>query len=238
MCKLNNTILFLLFRKFIMSAAQSEALQSAFACIHDDKDDQLLQMLFQNLFTVNAKNESEMGKTVLHEAALFNRIDLVKKLVNEFNADINIRDNNNFVPMQVAVDSNNVDITRFLLEKGSVEAEYSKHLLNEPDLQKFFDAVEANDIALVKQIMAEKKLDVNALDKTHFNRSALGIAATKGFEDMVKLLVEQYNAEINQCDDIGELPLHNSADNGHLSITKYLVEKGSNNAEDVQELLA
>lgn len=102
---------------------------------------------------------------------------------------------------------------------------------------EFFEAAESNDIAKVGQLIKEKGVDVNSRDNNNEDRTILHIAALKGFEDLIRLLVEQYDADINIEDKLGEVPLHVAVDNHHIQIARYLVEKGSDYSEDVVDIL-
>lgn len=102
---------------------------------------------------------------------------------------------------------------------------------------EFFEAVKNNDIEKVAQLIEKKDVDINARDSNNQNRTVLHVAALKGFEDLIHVLVEQYGADINIEDEGGEVPLHVAANNNYIKIARYLVEKGSDHSEDVVDIL-
>lgn len=66
--------------------------------------------------------------------------------------------------------------------------------------------------------------DLNIYKKFGIKWPTLRYAAQKGFLEMVKLLVEDLKADVDECE--GD-PLHSSAANGHLEIVKYLLDHGA-----------
>ena len=42
---------------------------------------------------------------------------------------------------------------------------------------------------------------------------------------VVRYLVEEHGAQLDQCDDDGDTPLHLACMNGHLAVVRYLVEE-------------
>jgi ankyrin repeat protein len=102
---------------------------------------------------------------------------------------------------------------------------------------KFFKAAENNDIDQVLQLVKEQKVDINSKDSENEDRTVLHVAALKGYEHLVHVLVDECGANINIRDNFGEVPLHIAADNHHIQIVKYLVEKGSAYKEDVVDII-
>ena len=67
--------------------------------------------------------------TLLHVAAKVGALDIVKILVEEGHADINMTDDCDEVPMHCAARCDHIDIVRYLAEKGSTDIEDVEHLL-------------------------------------------------------------------------------------------------------------
>ena len=94
----------------------------------------------------------------------------------------------------------------------SKESEEFKKLLNSPEEKKLFDKVKKGD----------------SIDETYDdNQTTLHIAAFKGYENIVKLLLEK-NADVNVINDFNMTPLHIAAQYGHSNIVKLLLEKNAN----------
>ena len=108
--------------------------------------------------------------------------------------------------------------------------------MSEELIKQFFEAAKSNNINKVVECI-QSGVDVDTQDKSNYGRTVLHVAAYGGYNDLMKNFIEKYNADINQEDDIGVLPLHISADKMNFEMTKYLVNKGSDFKEDVEHLL-
>jgi hypothetical protein len=68
---------------------------------------------------------------------------------------------------------------------------------------------------------------VNQEDRSR--QTPLHIAASEGHADVVKFLVEKYDAYIGARDKDDWTPLHSACFNGHLEACRYLISKGARN---------
>lgn len=62
----------------------------------------------------------------------------------------------------------------------------------------------------------------------HTKTTALNRACYNGKPDVIKLLVEKYEADINLPSQKGETPLISAVKRKHLDVVKYLLNKGAN----------
>ena len=75
--------------------------------------------------------------------------------------------------------------------------------------------------------LIDSGIDVNELDQpshTHYTRSALMIAAHRGYEAGVELLLESADLDVNQVNDAGWTALDFACMNGHTRIVRMLLE--------------
>ena len=119
------------------------------------------------------------GYTPLHYAVENNQTENVQLLISK-NADINARNNSGQNPLDIAVERNHKDILELLVANGA-----------EPS--SIFTAVCIGDLASVK-VFLEEGVNVNAKDPR--SRTALHIAARKGYREVVELLLE-HGADVN-----------------------------------------
>ncbi|CAG8548190.1 12197_t:CDS:2, partial [Racocetra persica] len=95
-----------------------------------------------------------------------------------------------------------------------------------PETQKdnsaLFTAVENNDIKTVKNLVAEKEIDVNIYDPTN-DFTPLHIAVARDYLEMTKLLLAS-QANPNAQDGEGNTPLHFAAEGNNLKLLKCLVK--------------
>ena len=141
-------------------------------------------------------------------------------------------------PLLFAARAGSLECVRYLESKGAVLAD--KHL------SLCECAVMGGNIRLLEYFL-QKKPGMEVINKS------LGLAARMAQLDMVKLLVEQYGADIHQCVTIHTLdrlwfidtfawckvvahgtPLIHAARSGDLKLVKYLVSKGADAAAPLQ----
>lgn len=63
---------------------------------------------------------------------------------------------------------------------------------------------------------------------TVITQGRLWIAASKGYSDIVKFLIDIDNSQIDRADSRGVTPLLIASFNGHKGVVKILLEKGAN----------
>jgi ankyrin repeat protein/nucleoside phosphorylase len=82
-------------------------------------------------------------------------------------------------------------------------------------------AAEVSDLALVKVLLATRKVDINS--RTKDGRTPLSWAAASGHEAVVKLLLATDRADPDSKDSDGSTPLSRAAANGHEVVVKLLL---------------
>lgn len=200
--------------------------------------DHVSALLKQKKIKVDEVLDLNTDQTALHVAAQYGHKDLVRLLVEEFGADIDHKDKRGDAAIHIASCYYHSNVVKYLVEKNSRYKEDVKEMLNDKEVDEFFDAVRKNDVNLVEEFIKNKNMDVNSVDKGDYYRTALHLAASSGFEVMVRALVDNHKANVNIQDELGELPLHNAADNGHINIVKFLAERNSDCLSHVADLLA
>jgi ankyrin repeat protein len=223
--------------KLAQSLKMDDKTKGFLQAISSNDDLEVKKYVSEHDINVNIKNPEDQGRTALHVATRNGHKKLVQVLVEDCKADVNLKDDNDEAPIHIAASVYRVDIVKYLLEKGSEYVEDVKHMLNDKNVDRFFAAVESGNVQLVEEILDKDKVDIDSLDKGRYHRTALHMAATDGRENLVKLLVEKYKADVNIADEIGEVPMHNAADKGHVNIVKYLASKNSRYIDDVKDLL-
>ncbi|KAL6826530.1 ankyrin repeat-containing domain protein [Trichoderma camerunense] len=84
-------------------------------------------------------------------------------------------------------------------------------------------AIELGFADLARFMIKERRVRLNCSAR---NRTALGVACSKGYETLVHDLLE-YGAKIGLRDSQGRTALYHAASNGHLNLVKLLVDKGA-----------
>ena len=128
---------------------------------------------------VNAKDKN--GRTMLHFAALGNKVKKAKYLIDN-GSQVNAKDKNKNTPLHTAAIYGYQDIIKLLLDKGS-----EVNLKNKKGLTPLHCAVMGGCEGIVRLL-----LDHNAeIDATNnIGQAPLHIAASLGYRDIVRLLLD------------------------------------------------
>ena len=156
--------------------------------------------------------------TPLHAAAMENRVDVAKTLL-ERRAEVNARTYESVTPLMLACNSNARKIVQILIEKGAE-----------------LNATDANGCAAIHFASGKGNLDaVKCLveNGATANLSTLRgitpiiLAAQYGYLELVTYLSDKGVALEIPCIQSGMTPLMFAAKNGHFGVLKYLCDKGS-----------
>lgn len=90
-------------------------------------------------------------------------------------------------------------------------------------MTKLEEAIAKNDLAQVDQILIENPSCID--DMTTFDIPMSCYAASLGFEDIFRYIVEYSRASFNEADKYHRTVLHYATESGNLSLVRYIVEK-------------
>lgn len=176
-----------------------------------------LEFLLDRGFSVNYKFKN--GETALISTIKNNQTDKFELLLNR-KAKLDRVDSEGNTPLMHAIKMGNQLYVDYLLEYGA-----NIHFTN----KKGEDALE---LALEKEnpdidtiiALIDLGADIDLVSPS--GKSALNIAAGRGFNDEIQYLIES-NANINITDNSGDTPLTLAAKNGYLSISETLIKNGA-----------
>ncbi|ORY16673.1 ankyrin, partial [Neocallimastix californiae] len=137
--------------------------------------------------------------------------------------DINGKDKYGEYPFFCAVDRNNIDIVKLIINYAVKKNRYGEY--------PFLWAIGNNNIEIVKLIIDYANehnilLDINGKEKLLENYFDLISACKNENEKAIKRLVKE-GTNANAENEIGDTPLSISCEKGNLSIIKYLIENGA-----------
>mmetsp|Transcript_5199 Transcript_5199/g.9420 ORF Transcript_5199/g.9420 Transcript_5199/m.9420 type:complete len:390 (-) Transcript_5199:190-1359(-) len=177
----------------------------------------IVKCLLQNSQTnvdVNAKDPQ--GWTPLMYASACGYSKIVKLLLKH-HADVNQVNNMKSTALHWAAERGNEDIAKLLIHhQASIQG------LDKQMRAPISYAANNNHAGMVKILLDQNVMDVESL----LCINALHEASSKGFIDVVKVLLE-YGVPINGINQVKMTALHLAARNGHLALTKYLIEHGA-----------
>ena len=108
---------------------------------------------------------------------------------------------------------------------------------SEDEMETLLIAVLMRNAFLVRKLIKSNSIDINYIFYEYHESTLLHAAASVGSLETVKILIEEDHAEINPSNYVGDVPLHNAADNGHFDIVRYLAGIGSPFTKDIEFLL-
>ena len=211
----------------------------------------LFQYLIGKESDVFSKTKNKQNS--LHIAAVNGHAGLCKKLLEIYNLDILLTDDDGWAVLHHAAENGNLDLFQYLIGKWSDV--YSKT----KDKQNSLHIAAVNGHAGLCKILLEiYNLDILLTDadgktvlhhtaecgnrhlfqyligrgsdvfsKTKDKQNSLHIAALNGHADLCKTLLEIYNLDILLTDADGKTVLHYAAKSGNLHLFQYLLGKGS-----------
>ena len=168
------------------------------------------------------QENNDLGETPLHAAAASMK-DCVE-VVNTFigaGVDIDATSKNKHTPLLVAATKGHFEVAKILLYEG---ADATKLKNKSIELGRFALAAASDNRP---QVLAGL-LDAGAYIETRDDESStlLYIAAKKGYNDMVNMLINK-RAIVNAESNDGTTPLHIAARHGYTDIVDILLKKGA-----------
>ncbi len=193
-----------------------------------DDDLRNYDLLIDFLDKTNLLNQyfAENKTTLLHEAARENRADITKQLLDK-GVDLNIRNDNGYTPLNIAVIHDAVDVFDLLVKKGA-EFDTRVNIRGYPVVQ----AIENESLNIIKYILDNRdELNITLKDIDKITRK---IAEENKF-DLYKLVMENQLKNIEQKNLIS--PLYQFAINNNLIAVKYIIEEQKLiKAEDINNI--
>ena len=214
-------------------------------------DLELFQYLIKNGSDVFSKTKN--GRSCLHIAAEEGHLRICRVLLQNYNFDVHERDDDGLAVLHNAALGGDLELFQYLIQNGSdvysktKDGRSSLHLAAEKGhlkicrvlLQNYnFDIHERDDSGWsalhhgawsfdleLFQYLIEKGSDIFV--KTRKNRSCLHLAALVGDLRICRVVLRNYNVDINARDDYGFTVLHSAAGSGDSELLQYLIENGS-----------
>lgn len=148
------------------------------------------------------------------------RINMMKLLIDN-KANINYTDENGFNPLNIAIESGDMELTKFLITNGA-----NVNSLMQDGVSLIGYAIAQNNMDLL-QILIENGANVNYTNGDSWADTPLKTASRLGLDNVVRILLTR-NVDINAVDINGNTALHTAALNSQLSVVKLLLEKNPN----------
>lgn len=192
---------------------------SALSYAVNNGDIEIAKLLLEN----KAKIKDEL-LIAIKSPIVESSINMMKLLIDN-KANINYTDENGFNPLNIAIESGDMELTKFLITNGA-----NVNSLMQDGVSLIGYAIAQNNMDLL-QILIENGANVNYTGGDSWAKTPLQTASRLGLDNVVRILLTR-NADINAVDMNGNTALHTAALNSQLSVVKLLLEK--NPSLDIQ----
>lgn len=188
---------------------------SALSYAVNNGDIEIAKLLLEN----KAKIKDEL-LIAIKSPIVESRINIMKLLIDN-KANINYTDEDGFNPLNIAIESGDMELTKFLITNGA-----NVNSLMQDGVSLIGYAIAQNNMDLL-QILIENGANVNYTGGDSWAKTPLMTASRLGLDNVVRILLTR-NADINAVDINGNTALHTAALNSQLSVVKLLLEKNPN----------
>ena len=188
---------------------------SALSYAVNNGDIEIAKLLLEN----KAKIKDEL-LIAIKSPIVESSINIMKLLIDN-KANINYADEDEFTPLNTAIETGNMELTKFLITNGA-----NVNSLMQDGVSLIGYAIAQNNMDLL-QILIENGANVNYTVGDSWADTPLNTASRLGLDNVVRILLTR-NVDINAVDINGNTALHTAALNSQLSVVKLLLEKNPN----------
>ena len=174
-----------------------------------------LQAISQLSDKINLNYGGKFNYTPLHAAASTEHFNIIKYLIEEKGAKIDLVDAHEKTPLFYAVENNYQNIVEYLLKNGAnTEFQYNGETV-------LYYAAKKNKLDLVKELIRHKA-DIEAKDK--YGATPLHLAVIHGHLDIIEYLLDnKYQVAFTESTDKnGYTPLYYATWKGYIDKKKYI----------------
>ena len=190
---------------------------------------ELINMLVKE-YGCSPHTKGQYGRTLLHQACDGGHVDVARKLVTEYGADVNARDNNDSTPLNLAASlSGNTELACMLIDEFGC----SPHIKGRVGRTPLHSACEGGHVDVARKLVTEYGADVNARDNSD-NTPLNLVARFSGKMELVCMLIDEFGCSPHTKGQHGRTPLLQACAGGHVDVARKLVtEYGADvNARD------
>ena len=197
-------------------------------------------------------NLTANGESCLHIAADYGHLNLCKTLINEYNVDVQLPDNDGWTALHFSARNRSYEVVKFFTDMG-----IDTNLKGTDGMNCLHIAARYGHLNLCKTLINEYNVDVQLPDNDGWNalhfsarngsyevvnfftdmgtgtnlkgtdgENCLHIAARYGHLNLCKTLINKYNVDVELPDNDGWTALHFSARSGRYEIVKYFTNMG------------
>ena len=140
-------------------------------------------------------NQGELGRTLLHYAAIGGHVEIVKLLLEDPRVDVRAVDKTGCSALHHAAVKGHVEVVKLFLEDHRVDV----RAVDEDGWSALHDAATEGHVEMVKLLLEDPRADANA--KTNDGNTPLHLAASKNHHKVVRLLLDSARLSTANCVD-------------------------------------
>jgi ankyrin repeat protein len=185
-------------------------------------DLQGLRELVKNGAPINACDYDK--RTAMHLVASEGKLDVLRFLVEEADADLSPIDRWGGTPLDDALLSKHANVVTYLTARGAVRG--AAHHSGDRDTRQvsLCEAAAAGNIPLLRELFVS---GVPIGKGDYDRRTATHVAASEGLLEVVQFLIEEAHCAASPEDRWGGTPLDDAVRSGHASVVAYLSKRGA-----------
>ena len=183
-----------------------------------------MEMVLRMDVGIHADHSDPTGRTVLHNATLFNQQDMIKFCVSHLGCSLDVEDDYGDTPLHLCARFGRHKAAESLLKTGA-----SVNAVNYQGNTPLHYASFEGHARIVRLLMDSKDADTVDINATNLvGDTPLLRACALGQGDVVSCLLDEYGAEVNVKNHLNVSPLHVAVHGGHTEISELLLKAGAN----------
>ena len=190
-----------------------------------EREKRFIGKVRQGTTNINMCGWPRSCNTLLMEAAKNGRLEIVQYLVEKRGADVTIRNPYKATALDMVAANGSFEVVQFLTQPNFLHA---KHSSDYPSINALLIVAAHGYLNIVEYLLQNQIFKVDALDQSDpMGRTALMAAALSKTLSAVRFLVEEYQADVNKTDSMGETALSYAMAYGGFAVAQYLIGKGA-----------
>ncbi|RLN98482.1 hypothetical protein BBJ28_00006543 [Nothophytophthora sp. Chile5] len=173
----------------------------------------------------NVDEQNEMGVTALYIACQDGHEEMVKLLVEEAHADVNLSNRTNHAPLHEAVAGGFVGVVDYLLNHGA-----DKYVVDKMGVTVWHEAAGNGSVEML-ELLVHHEVSFHPHGREQVDkvmaRHPFHYAAVEGKPDFVRTLLEKQLVDVNMVDVDRCTALYYAAANGHANVMQTLLTFGA-----------
>ena len=164
-------------------------------------------------------SSKEDGRTLLTRASFGGSLAIIKYIVEDLGADINVADSEEITPIMESVSSENYEVSKYLIDSGA-----NIHATNKLGADALTMALSGSNTLLVRDLLNKGANPNHKWNKK--NMSHLMLSSRNGHFKTTQMLLAA-GANINDVDNNQNTAIHYASTQGFKKIVELLIDKGS-----------